>query len=270
MDRINGLPALGFGTFGRKGEDGIETMRLALETGYRHLDTAQMYENEEEVGEALRRSGLLRGEVWLTTKINMPNFAPGKLVPSLEESLEKLGVDEVDLTLIHWPSPNDEYELETYMTQIAEAKEKGLTRHIGVSNFTIALIDQSIGLLGEGALATNQVELHPYLQNRKLAEHCKSKDIAVTCYQPLAKGTVSDDPKLVEIADKHGATAPQVALAWELAQGFVTIPTTSNADRVAENFGALNVTLDDDDMAAIGELDRGQRRIDPDTAPDWD
>lgn len=270
MSRINGIPALGFGTFGRRDAAGIAAMTRALEVGYRHLDTAQVYENERETGEAIARATVDRDEVFVTTKIGTGNFGPGKLVPSLRDSLDKLRLEQVDLTLIHWPSPHGEVELGVYLEQLAEARRLGLTDRIGVSNFPIALIDEAIALLGPGEIATNQVELHPYLQNRKLARHCRENGIAVTCYQPIAKGRVNDDQVITEIAAKHGATPVQVTLAWELAQGYIAIPTSSNDTRIAENFAALELTLDETDMERITGLDRGQRFIDPDSAPDWD
>ncbi|EAR49901.1 probable oxidoreductase [Oceanicola granulosus HTCC2516] len=270
MQRVNGMPALGLGTYKRRGEEGTELIRRALEVGYRHLDTAQLYENEADVGEALRRSDLPPGEVWITTKIAPANFGDGLLVPSLEESLERLGLDAVDLTLIHWPSPNNEVALPVYLEQLAEAKAQGLTRTLGVSNFPIALIDEAREILGDGEIKTNQVELHPYLQNRALADHCAAHDIAVTCYKPIADGSVAEDRVLREIADKHSATPTQVCLSWQLAEGWVAIPTTSRADRLEENFGAQQVALDDEDRERIARLDAGKRYVDPDTAPDWD
>lgn len=264
------IPPLGFGTYGRRDEEGIAAILAAIETGYRHIDTAQDYDTEKEVGEAIRRSGIPREEFFVTTKIAARNFAQGRLIPSLEESIANCGFERFDLTLIHWPSPHDEVPLETYLTQLAEAQERGLTRLIGVSNFTIALINESERILGAGKLATNQVELNPYMQNRTLAKHCMDKGITITCYQPISKGRLASDPVLKDIAARHGATVEQVALAWEMAKGYCAIPTSGNAGRIRTNYGALEVELTPEDVTAIEALDRKQRHIDPDWGPEWD
>ncbi len=270
MMQINTIPAIGFGTFGRTGKDGEAAILHALETGYRHLDTAQDYGTERTCGAALKASGLARDEVFVTTKIATGNFGEGELIPSLEKSREVLGIETLDLTLIHWPSPNGEIPLPVYMEQIAEARARGLTRLIGVSNFTTRLIDEARAIVGDGTLAANQVELHPYLQNRALADHCAAHGIAVTCYCPIAQGAVAGDPVLVQIGEKHGATASQVALAFLLARGLIVIPTSGRHERIDANFAARDITLDADDIARIEALDAGRRIIDPPWGPAWD
>jgi 2,5-diketo-D-gluconate reductase B len=270
MKSVQGIPALGFGTYGRWGVDGEAAILTALETGYRHIDTAQSYNTEGECGRALKASGLARDEVFVTTKIDMANFAKGKLVPSLERSLAALGLDRVDLTLIHWPSPRGEVPLAVYLEQIAQAQDLGLTRHIGVSNFTIALLTEAKAILGARKILTNQVELNPFIANAKLASACAAMGIAVTCYQPIAKGRVNDDAVLQGLAARHAATPAQVALAWEIAKGYIAIPTTGRAERIRENFGALALSLAPADIAAIDRLDRNERRIAPDWGPAWD
>lgn len=264
------IPRLGFGTYGRNGEEGIGAILCALETGYRHLDTAQTYDTEFEVGEALRRSGLPRNDVFLTTKISTENFGEGKLVPSLERSLVAMGIDQVDLTLIHWPAPNGAIPLEVYMVQLAEAQARGLTRLIGVSNFTIALLQQTETLLGREKIANNQFELNPFLQNKKLANYCRKERILVTCYLPIARGALADDPVLRSIADRYDATVEQVAIAFELAKGYCTIPTSGRHERIRSNFGAASLALTQEDIALIETRDRNQRVVDPDWGPDWD
>ena len=271
MTDTHGIPAMGFGTFGRTGEDGIDTIRFALETGYRHLDTAQSYGTEAECGEALRRSGLGREEVFLTTKVTSANCAPGQLVASLEESCRNLGVGGVDLTLIHWPvSPNGRLDMPAYLTQLAEAQEKGLTRLIGVSNFTIADLEEAKTILGPGRLANHQFERHPLLQNQKLVNYCTYNGIAVTCYLPLARGACAGDPVIEEIADRHGASVHQIALAFSLNQGLIVIPTSGKRERVVENFAARSIVLSAEELAAIAARDRGERQINPEWAPNWD
>jgi 2,5-diketo-D-gluconate reductase B len=265
------IPPLGFGTFGRTGEAGVAAILYALETGYRHLDTAQSYNTEHEVGEAIRRSGLPRSEVFVTTKIDGANARRGRLIPSLERSNETLGIETVDLTLIHWPvGPGSVVDKAAVLPELAEAQARGLTRLIGVSNFTIADIEDSIAILGHGAIANNQVECHPYLQNRKLVDHCLAAGISVTCYLPIARGKLAGEPTMEHVAKKHSATVEQVALAFELAKGLCAIPTSGKAERIRSNFGGLKVKLDNEDVAAIEAVDRGTRYIDPVWGPKWD
>lgn len=266
MDHI---PRLGFGTYGRTNQDGVEAIGFALETGYRHLDTAQSYNNEKEVGAALAQSTIDRGDIWLTTKVDMANFGIGKLIPSLEISLEKLG-GPVDLALIHWPSPNNEIALEVYLEQIQDAKSQGLTRHIGVSNFPIAMLKQAEKILGKGEILTNQFELNPGFQNKTLADFCQASGILVTCYQPIAQGRLGSNPDMQNIAKNHDATPSQVALAWELAKGYSAIPTSSKEARIRSNFDASTLQLTDPEMEIIGAIQQAPRSIAPDWGPAWD
>lgn len=265
-----GMPLMGLGTYGRRGSEGTAAILAALEIGYRHIDTAQSYDTERECGEAIRQSGLPRADIFITTKIDMPNFAAGKLIPSLRQSLDTIGVDQVDLTLIHWPSPHDAVPLPVYLEQLAEAQALGLTKTIGVSNFTIALLKQAQAILGKGVLANNQVECHPYLQNRKLVDYCDSAGIPVTAYQPIAKGTLKGDPVLEPLAAAKGCTVEQLAIAFAFARGLAAIPASSNAGRLASNFAAQSVTLTEADLAAISTVERGTRRINPSNGPAWD
>jgi 2,5-diketo-D-gluconate reductase B len=261
---------MGFGTYGRKGSEGIDAMLVALETGYRHLDTAQDYGTEREVGQAVRRSGLPRSEVFVTTKIATSNLGPGALIPSLRQSLDNLQLDQLDLTLIHWPSPNGEVPLAVYTEQLAEAHALGLSRLIGVSNFPIALLQQAQAILGDTPISNNQVELNPLLQNKKLARYCTENNISVTCYLPIARGTLGTVPAIVDIAHRHGATPEQVAIAFELAKGYIAIPTSGKADRIRSNYGATKLTLSDADIALIETVDQGHRVINPAWGPQWD
>ncbi|MHA6297141.1 aldo/keto reductase [Devosia sp. CAU 1758] len=264
------IPKLGFGTYGRTGSDGIAAMLIALDVGYRHLDTAQDYGNESEVGAAVARSGLSRSDIFVTTKIAPRHYAKGALIPSLRESLDRLGLDQVDLTLLHWPSPNEDIPLGDYVEQLGEAGKAGLSRFIGVSNFTIDLLQQTSGILGKSAIATNQFELNPHMQNKRLADYCVANGILVTCYLPIAHGTLGDDPVLQRIATTHGATIAQVALAFELAKGYAAIPTSSKAERIRENFASQSISLSADELRDIEMIDQGRRRIDPEWGPDWD
>ncbi|AOX62288.1 2,5-didehydrogluconate reductase B [Stenotrophomonas sp. LM091] len=265
------IPAFGLGTFRLKGQTVIDSVRNALDVGYRAIDTAQIYENEAEVGQAIAESGVARDELFITTKIWIANFHHDALLESLRESLRKLRTDHVELTLIHWPSPKDAVPMAEYLGALAEAKSQGLTRHIGISNFTIAQTRQAIEILGAGAIATNQIEVHPYLQNRALIAFLKDQGIHVTAYMSLAYGEVLKDPVIQAIAERHQATPAQVALAWALQQGFAVIPSSTKRDNLAGNLLAADLRLSDEDMAQIATLDRGHRLANPEAiAPAWD
>lgn len=264
------LPALGLGTFRLKDQQVIDSVRNGLDLGYRHIDTAQIYGNEAEVGQAIADSGVARDDLFVTTKIWTENLSRDKLLPSLKESLHKLRLDQVDLTLIHWPSPQDELPVADYLQALAEAKAQGLTRLIGISNFTIAHMEQAIAAVGAEAIATNQVEIHPFLQNRKVIDFARAKGIHLTAYMPLAYGKVMEDATLLEIAARHGVSAAQVALAWSLQQGFAVIPSSTRRENLAANLQAQRLTLSEAEMQAIAALDRGERLANPGFAPQWD
>ncbi|MBO9536202.1 2,5-didehydrogluconate reductase DkgB [Herbaspirillum sp.] len=265
------IPSFGVGTFRLTGQAAIDSVRNALDVGYRAVDTAQIYGNEAEVGQAIAESGVQRSELFVTTKIWTENYARTKLVASLRDSLQKLRTDYVDLTLIHWPAPGNGVELAEYMEALAEAKALGLTRQIGVSNFNIELTKQAIAAVGKGEIATNQIELSPYLQSRKLTAFLKEQDIAVTSYMTLAYGKVLKDPVLARIADKHQATVAQVTLAWALQLGYAVIPSSTKRENLASNLLARDLKLDADDMALIAALERNGREVSPEgLAPAWD
>lgn len=265
------IPSFGVGTFRLTGQAAVDSVRNALDLGYRAIDTAQIYGNEADVGLAIGESGVKRDTLFVTTKIWTANYAADKLVPSLRESLDKLRTDYVDLTLIHWPAPGNGVSLPEFMAALAEAKARGLTRQIGVSNFNIALTQQAIDVVGKGEIATNQIELSPYLQSRKLTAFLKEQGIAVTSYMTLAYGKVLKDPVLARIAGKHDATVAQVALAWALQLGYAVIPSSTKRENLASNLLARDLKLDADDMAAIAALERNGREVSPaGLAPEWD
>lgn len=264
------MPVMGLGTFRLKAQPLRDSLLQGLELGYRHIDTAQIYDNEAEVGQLMSESGVPRQDIYLTTKVWISEFGPGKLIPSLKVSLEKLRTDYLDLALIHWPSPQDEVPMAVYLEQLAEAKAQGLTREIGVSNFTVAQLKAAIDILGPGAIAHQQVEIHPLLQNRKVVEFCREQGIAVTAYMPLAYGKVLAEPLMQQIAERHGVSAAQVSLAWLLAQNMTVIPSSTQRANLTANLAALSLRLDEADMAAIATLDRGERCANPDFAPAWD
>ena len=265
------IPKFGAGTFRLKDQVVIDSVRNAIDLGYRAIDTAQIYGNEAQVGQAIAESGVARDELFITTKIWVDNYSRAKLIPSLQDSLKKLRTAQVDLTLIHWPAPGNGVALEEFMTALAEAKAQGLTRQIGISNFNIELTQQAIAVVGKGEIATNQIELSPYLQNRKLTAFLKEQGIETTSYMTLAYGKVLQDPVLAEIAAKHQATVAQVALAWALQLGYAVIPSSTKRENLQSNLLALQLKLDADDMARIEALERNGREINPEgLSPVWD
>ncbi|WP_233865341.1 2,5-didehydrogluconate reductase DkgB [Paraburkholderia adhaesiva] len=265
------IPAFGLGTFRLQGQVVIDSVRNGLEVGYRAIDTAQIYGNEAEVGEAIAASGVARSDIFLTTKIWVDNYARGKLIPSLKESLTKLRTDAVDLTLIHWPAPDNGVPLAEFMSALAEAKTQGLTKQIGVSNFNIELTKKAIAAVGKENIATNQIELSPYLQNRKLVNFLKQEGIHVTSYMTLAYGKVLGDPVISEIARARHATPAQVVLAWALRLGYSVIPSSTKRENLASNLLAQTLELSDEDMTRIAALERNGREVSPGgLAPLWD
>lgn len=264
------LPTFGLGTFRLKDQQVIDSVTMALELGYRHIDTAQIYGNEAEVGQAIAASGIPRQDLYITTKIWTDNLAGNALIPSLKQSLSKLKTDYVDLTLIHWPSPDDEIQVSEYMSALLEAKAQGLTREIGISNFTIKHMQQALETVGAEQIATNQVEIHPYLQNHKVIEFAHENGLQLTAYMPLAYGKVMDDPVLQRIASTHNTTPALVSLAWLLQQGFAVIPSSTKRNNLESNLQAMNLKLSESEMAEIAQLDRGERLANPGFAPNWD
>lgn len=260
----------GFGTYRLEGETLKQSVNAALEAGYRHIDTAQFYGNEETLGEVLRDSSVSRDDIFLTTKVWYDRLEPEDFKKSVNESLQRLKTEYVDLLLIHWPSPDDEVPMRDYLSALKEVKAEGKARHIGVSNFTIAQLDDAVDILGKGEILTNQIEVHPFLQNRKLAEHCEKLGIAVTAFMPLAVGKVMEDPVLKQIAGVHGVTPAEITMAWLKGRGIVTIPSSTKARNIESNIKAFELTLSEAEMADIETLDRGERIADPDMAPAWD
>jgi diketogulonate reductase-like aldo/keto reductase len=263
------IPAIGLGTWKLTGPACAPLVCAALQAGYRHVDTAAIYGNEREVGEGLRASGVPRGEVFVTTKIWRDHMAEDALLTAAEASLQRLGLDQVDLLLLHWP--NDAFPLEGTMRALAQAKRRGLARAIGVSNFPVALLEQAVALSPE-PLATNQVEYHPYLSQRRVLETVRRHGMALTAYSPLAEGRALRDPVIRGIAAAHGATPAQVAIAWLIGQpGVIAIPKTSSAERAAQNLKAAELRLSDEERARISALARPDgRQISPGGWVRWD
>ena len=268
---MNIVPQFGVGTFRLSGQTVIDSVKTALEVGYRAVDTAQIYANEAEVGQAIAESQVNRNELFITTKIWTDHYAPDKLIPSLKESLHKLRTDAVNLTLIHWPAPRLGVQIPELMQTLLEAKQQGLTEYIGVSNFNIELTQQAIDSIGLEHIATNQIELSPYLQNQRLVNFLQSQNIDVTSYMTLAYGKVLNDPVLQGIASQHQASTAQIALAWALQKGFAVIPSSTKREHLLANLAAQEIQLSQEEMALISTLERNGREVDPDQlAPIWD
>ncbi|WP_019601835.1 2,5-didehydrogluconate reductase DkgB [Teredinibacter turnerae] len=264
------IPALGMGTYRLKDDVAYASVTTALNLGYRHIDTAQLYENEEAVGRAIADSDVSRDELFITTKVWMDKFSEEKFLPSVEESLTKLQLDRVDLLLVHWPDESGAVAMDDYLAQLKAAQDKGYTKHIGVSNFTNAQLDQAISILGEGVIYTNQVEVQPFLQNQKVIAHCKERKVRVTSYMPLAVGKVMDNAVLQDIASELDVSPAQVALAWQFAQGLITIPSSTKESHLQSNLEAQKISLTDEHMKAIATLECNDRIANPDFAPKWD
>lgn len=260
------VPTLGLGTWKLKGDDATAAVRHALDIGYRHIDTAQIYENEAEVGRGLAAADVPRDEVFLTTKVWRESLAPEDVKRTTDESLRRLGTDYVDLLLMHWPT--DDVPLAETLGALAEVRDAGKTRLIGVSNTPPEMMRRALEI--EPTLANNQVEYHPYLGQEPLLEVARESGTFLTAYRPIANGNVMDDATIQEIAEAHDATPVQIAIAWLLGQDRVSaIPKSGTRSHIAANFQALEITLSDDERAAIDALERGQRMVDPDFAPDW-
>ena len=257
------IPQLGFGVFQVPPEDTAEVTLRALQTGYRHVDTAAAYRNEAGVGQALRASGLDREGVFVTTKCWNDDQGYEEAKRALRASLDRLELDAVDLYLIHWPAPARDRYVDTWRAFI-ELKDAGLTRAIGVSNFQPAHLARIVDETGVTP-AVNQIELHPRLQQPELRREHAERGIVTEAWSPLAQGAVLDDPVITSIAEAHGRTPAQVVLRWHLQLGNVIFPKSVTPERIAENFALFDFALGDDEMAAIAELDAGER-----TGPDPD
>lgn len=252
------IPVVGLGTWQLEGDEVQPLIEKALELGYRHIDTAQAYRNEQHVGAALAATGVSRGEIFLTTKVWVDQFAQGDLQRSVEASLKRLQVPQVDLLLLHWPKPKP--ALAETMAALNDVRDRGLTRAIGVSNFPSAVLAKAQSA-SDAPIATNQVEYHPYLSQKTLIAKARAMSSTLTAWSPLAQGKIADDPVLIEIGQAHGKTPGQVTLRWQVQQGVVTIPRTRNPARLADNFDIFDFALSDAEMAWIFGLARPDGRL---------
>lgn len=264
------IPLIGLGTWELRGRTCAHIVEQALRGGYRHIDTAEMYKNEAEVGEGLRASGVKRDEVFVVTKIWPSHYEPRALEAAAKDSLSKLRLPDVDLLLLHWPNP--EVPLADTLGALCKLKRAGLTRHIGVANFTVALIEEAVRLASE-PLVCNQVEMHPYLDQSKVLAACRAHGMAVVAYSPIARGNAAKDAVLARIGKAHRKTAAQVCLRWLVQQGVGAIPRTSKVERLAENIAVFDFALTANEMREIAALaDRDGRLVDYaySGSPKWD
>jgi 2,5-diketo-D-gluconate reductase A len=254
----NSIPQLGFGVFQIPPEETAEAVRLALEIGYRHIDTAEMYGNEREVGEALRASGLDRGEVFVTSKLNNAYHRPDDARHAFDQTLSELGFDHVDLFLIHWPLPTlyDGDFVSTWRT-LEEFKADGRARSIGVSNFEVDHLER-LAAETDVVPAVNQIELHPYLLNEDVRSYDEEHGIATEAWSPLKQGEVLRDPVIVEIAESVDRTPAQVVLRWHVQRGNIVFPKSTTPARMRENFELFEFELEPGDIERINGLDRGE------------
>jgi 2,5-diketo-D-gluconate reductase B len=252
------IPLVGLGTWDLRGRTCARVVEQALRLGYRHIDTAEMYENEREVGDGLRASGVPRDEVFVVTKIWPSHFAARELIKAARESLARLRLSAVDLLLLHWPNPR--IPLAETLGALNKVSEAGLTRHIGVSNFTVALIEEAVRLT-QAPLVCNQVETHPFLDQSKLKAACRAHGMALVAYSPLARGKTKNNPVLERIGKAHGKTAAQASLRFLVQQGIPVIPRTSRLERLTENISIFDFALSDPEMTEIAGLAHGDGRL---------
>jgi 2,5-diketo-D-gluconate reductase B len=262
------LPRLGLGTFRLQGDACRAAVESALGLGYRHIDTAEMYGNEDAIGPAIAASGVARNDLHVTTKVWNENLAPDAIRKAFDASLKKLKLDHVDLYLVHWPSPD--MRLPAVLETLMKLKQEGRTRAIGVANFNIALLKQAVEEI-KAPIACNQIEYHVMLDQTPIRKYMAAKAIPLVAYCPLAQGRAASNEALLAIGKKHNASAAQVALKWLLDQdGVAAIPKASRAESQQANLGALKVRLDDDDRKAIAALPKDQRFVKPGFSPVWD
>jgi diketogulonate reductase-like aldo/keto reductase len=262
------IPIVGFGSMRLKDEAGMRAIESAIRQGYRHIDTAAHYGNEREVGEAIRASGVPRADIFLTTKVRDHNLKADDFARSVEESLRLLGMPAVDLLLIHWPNPN--VPMAESIGALNKAKRDGLAKHIGVANFTVALLAEAWSVTKE-PLVTNQIEVHPFLDQTKVLAATRSHGMSVTAYCPIARGRVPGNPVLERIGAAHRKTASQVSLRWLTQQGIIVIPGSGKPERQKENFDVLDFSLSPAEMNEIATLKKPDGRVvNPPQAPKWD
>lgn len=267
---IQGLevPEIGLGTYKLHDRDCEKTVRQALDIGYRYIDTAQMYKNEREIGEALNVSNVPREDIFLTTKIWHTNLEADDVLQSTEESLRQLDTPYVDLLMIHWP--NDQYELRKTIESMLVLRDQGKAMNIGVANFPLSLLKEVNDDI-RAPIFAQQVEFHPFIDQLDMLDYAIEKDIMLMAYSPLAKGDVVNNKQLQEIAEKYGKSPAQISLRWLIEQENVTvIPKASSKQHLQENFNIFDFYLEDEDFEQIDQMKKGKRLTNPSFAPSWD
>ncbi len=266
------IPAIGLGTFRLTGASAVDSISTALTLGYRHLDTAAMYENEREVGEGLRASGVARDQVFITTKVWTTDIGKGDLQASAQASLSRLKLDQVDLLLIHWP--NKAIPLAQSIEALCDARKRGYARNIGVANFPAAMLDDAVRLAATHGekIATNQCEYHPRLSQAKVLEACRRHGVVFVSYCPLGQGRMTEDAAIAPIAARHGKTVSQIVLRWHVQQeGVAAIPKAGSAGHQRDNLDVFGFVLPEEDMRALSALAKPDGRlVKPGFSPEWD
>ena len=261
----NEMPMLGLGTWKNSDPEACaESVATALETGYRHIDTAQAYDNEDAVGDGIEQAAVDREEIFLATKIWIDNLSYDEVLETADASLDRLGVDSVDLLYVHWPSRT--YDAEDTLAAFNELYDQGKIDRIGVSNFEPEQLAEAIEL-SDAPIFANQVEIHPLLQQEELREVCADHDVELVAYSPLARGEVFDIPEIESIADDHGVSPAQISLAWLRHHGITTIPKATSGEHIRDNWASLSVSLSDEEVATIDSIETTDRRVDPDFGP---
>jgi len=269
VPRASGMPMLGLGTWQNENpEQCAESVRTALEMGYRHIDTAQIYGNEDAVGDGIAAADVDREDIFLATKLWIDELGHDEALDSAAESLDRLGVDRIDLLYVHWPARS--YDPAETLPALDELRDAGMIDHIGVSNFEPSHLDRARDVL-DAPIFANQIECHPLLQQSALREYAAEAGIELVGYSPLARGQIFDVPEIQDIADKHETSAAQVSLAWLREKAVTAIPKATSADHIADNWASLGLELDDADVATIDDIERTDRRVNPDFGPDaWE
>jgi len=264
----NGMPVFGLGTWQNDDHDQCaESVETALNLGYRHIDTAQAYRNEEAVGRGIAAADVDRDDIFLATKVWISNLDHDTVITSAKQSLDKLGTDYVDLLYVHWPAR--EYEPTETLAAFDQLYDEGLIERVGVSNFEPEHLDRAREVL-DAPLFANQVEMHPFLPQGELREYAAETDLELVAYSPLARGDVIGDPTLESLAQKHDATEPQISLAWLREKGVTVIPKATSEAHIRDNAASLSVSLDEEDIQRIDDIEKRTRKVDPDFSPDWD
>jgi 2,5-diketo-D-gluconate reductase B len=266
---VEAIPRFGLGTFRLDAEKTVAAVKSAIGLGYRHIDTAAYYQNEAAVGRGVRESGVPRDEIWITTKVWWESLAHDKLIAAVKDSHARLDCGPIDLMLVHWPSPDKAVPIAETLAALEEARTLGLIRRFGVSNFTEPLLAQAVAAPHGKAVVVNQIEVSPFLANRKLVEASQKLGVDVTAYMPLGEGRAHTDETLKAIGARHGATAAQITFAWLLSRGLVVISASTNPAHQAANLAAQHIRLDADDIARIDALDEGKRNANPAFGPTW-